>query len=97
MRIVRIPGKIFPPSGGFSFLPRHERPPLAGKEKYISYYYYFFHLQLQYDIHVFSRDTYPLENKLYMLLVRFPHSNMKCESSIFPSKRSKVLEQGYIV
>ena len=38
----------------------------------------------------------PLENKLYMLLVRFPHSNMKCESSIFPSKRSKVLEQGYV-
>ena len=31
-----------------------------------------------------------------MLLVRFPHSNMKCESSIFPSKRSKVLEQGYV-
>ena len=38
----------------------------------------------------------PLEKKLYMLLVRFPHSNMKCESSIFPSKRSKVLEQGYV-
>ena len=39
----------------------------------------------------------PLENKLYMLLVRFPQSNMKCESSIFPSNRSKVLEQGYIM
>ena len=64
MRIVRIPGKIFPASEGFSFLPRRERPLLVGNEKYLSYYYYFFHLQLQYDIHVFSRDTYPTRKQI---------------------------------
>ena len=56
MRIVRIPGKIFPASEGFSFLPRRERPPLVGNEKYLSYYYYFFHLQLQY--------TYPTRKQI---------------------------------
>ena len=37
-------------------------------EYYISYYlsfFDFFHLQLQYDIHVFSRDTYPTQKQYY--------------------------------
>ena len=32
----------------------------------LSFFFFdFFHLQLQYDIHVFSRDTYPTQKQYY--------------------------------
>ena len=31
----------------------------------LSFFYYFFHLQLQYEIHVFRRDTHPTQKQYY--------------------------------
>ena len=57
---------------------------------FISYYYPFvdfFRLQVQYNIHVFSRDTEPHSRTiLYMFLVRFRATILNVEAPFFVRK-----------